>query len=431
MKKRVLLVFLAVALVVSLVAFAACAKEEEPPPVEEEEEEEVWQWPEKLLVTALGTTTAVYGAFVAWTTPLAEDTGMAVRIINEGDARLQELWVKNSEFFTKAMFQNRSMMYALRGYSRRDYGAWQSRVWQGAGVSYWTFGTLGDSGINTPHDIKPGMKIVLITLAEEPQQLMLGLLAWGQVDPEDIIWVPTGSIRALPRMLQDRKIDIALSYVMPGWLEVEASPHGLTWMELDAENDPEGVERFLQWYPMTGFGLCEGTGIASTEGVPMAKNLIPYITSADTDSELVYHMCKWVDENYDRFKDGHPWCADMTLDHLLELAETHYEPLHDGAVRYLEEKGLWTAELEARRQYNIEQLTRWVDAYQIAIDMADDRGIDVNPDNDEWQELWENYRDSLNLPVLASYQDSGKEQTPFWEYYEDFERIKAEVFQLE
>ena len=232
-------------------------------------------------------------------------------------------------------------------------------------------------------------------------------------------------------MLQDGKIDISLNYVMPGWLEVEASPHGLTWMELDAENDPEGAERFLQWYPMTGFGICEGTGIPSAEGVHMAKNLVPYITSADTDSELVYHMCKWVDENYDRFKEGHPWCADMTPDNLLELAEIHYEPLHDGAVRYLEEKGLWTAELETKRQYNIEQLTRWVDAYQTAIDMADDRGIDVNPDNDEWQELWENYRDSLNLPVLASYQGPGKEQTPFWEYYQDFERIKTDVFKLE
>ena len=44
MKKRILLFFLAVALVVSLATFAACAKEEEPTPVEEE----VWQWPDRL-----------------------------------------------------------------------------------------------------------------------------------------------------------------------------------------------------------------------------------------------------------------------------------------------------------------------------------------------------------------------------------------------
>jgi hypothetical protein len=415
-----------------MVAFAACAKEEEPPPVEEEEEEEeVWQWPERLLVTATGTTSPLYGAFIAWTTPLAEDTGMTVRIINEADVRLQELWVKSGEFFTKGPQQNRSMMYALRGWSRRDYGAWQSRVWQASGVSYWTFGALGNSGIKTPNDIKPGTKMVLITLAEEPQQMFLGLAAWAQVNPEDIVWVPSASTRALPRLLMDGKIDIALCYIAPNWLEVEASPHGLTYLPLDKENDPEGAERFLQWYPMTGFGACEGMGIPSAEGIPMAKTLIPYITSADTDSELVYHMCKWVDENYDRFKDGHPWTDDMTLDNLLELAEIHYEPLHDGAVRYLEEKGLWTAELEARRQYNIEQLTKWVDAYQTAIDMADERGINVDPENDEWQELWENHRDLQDLPLLVWFQNPGKAETPFWEFYEDFERIKTDVFKLE
>ena len=109
MKKRILLVFLAVALVVSLVAFAACAKEEE---VVTEE----WQWPERLLITASGTTSPIYGSAIAWTTPLSEDTGMAVRIICEMDTRLQELWVKGGEFFTKAPQQNRSMMYALRGW---------------------------------------------------------------------------------------------------------------------------------------------------------------------------------------------------------------------------------------------------------------------------------------------------------------------------
>jgi len=51
MKNRVLLIFLAVVLVVSTVAFAACKAEEEPPVVEE-----VWEWPDKLSVLAIGPT---------------------------------------------------------------------------------------------------------------------------------------------------------------------------------------------------------------------------------------------------------------------------------------------------------------------------------------------------------------------------------------
>ena len=60
MGKRVLLIFLAIALVVSLVAFAACAKEEE-----EEEVVEEWQWPEKLLLVAGSLVTPTYPVYIA------------------------------------------------------------------------------------------------------------------------------------------------------------------------------------------------------------------------------------------------------------------------------------------------------------------------------------------------------------------------------
>jgi hypothetical protein len=80
------------------------------------------------------------------------------------------------------------------------------------------------------------------------------------------------------------------------------------------------------------------------------------------------------------------------------LGEHNFKPLHDGTVRYLEEKGLWTQAHEARRQANIALLDRWIEAYQEAIDMADDAGIAIDPGNEEWMELWENYKEELGLP---------------------------------
>jgi len=223
----------------------------------------------------------------------------------------------------------------------------------------------------------------------------------------------------------DGKGDVALAYhTTPTWYEAEAAPHGLTWLELDWEKDPEAAQRFLHYFPWSGFGICTG-GLPTAEGVPMGMSIPPYITSADTDPELVYRIVKWLDENYDRYKDGAPWCATMTMDNLMKLAgDAHYEPLHDGAVRYLEEIGLWTDELETLRQFNIEQMTKWVDGYQAAIAMADERGIDVNPDNDEWQEFWENYKTERDLPMLVNYQGPGKEQPTFFDFYEEWERVR-------
>ena len=416
MKKRVLLVLLALALVVSLVAFAACAKEEE---VVTEE----WEWPERLLVTAMSTRSPIYSAFVAWTTPWSADTGVPVRVIAESDSRLQQMWVKEGRFFTVAPHQNRSMMYGLKGFARRDWGPWLSAIWMPAGGVYWGCVVLADSGIETIYDLKPGMKAIAITLSEEPQQSVYAFLAWAQVDPEDITFVPLGATAQNARFLQDGKGDFTLCYyTTPSFLEVEASPHGLRWLPLDWEKDPEGAERFLDMYPWTGFGIATG-GLPSSEGVPMAYTISPYITRFDTDPELVYRIVKWVDENYDRIKE-HPWCAAMTLENLMLIAESNYEPIHDGAVRYLEEKGLWTEELEAQRQYNIEQLTLWVEAYQTAVEMADKRGMDVNPDNEEWQEFWDKYKRDHDLPMLVYYQGPGKEGLSFWDYYDRWERIR-------
>jgi hypothetical protein len=59
---------------------------------------------------------------------------------------------------------------------------------------------------------------------------------------------------------------------------------------------------------------------------------------------------------------------------------------------------LWTPAHEARRQQNIDLINRWVEAYQAALDMADERGIEVTPENEEWLELWDSYKE--DLPVF-------------------------------
>jgi len=120
-----------------------------------------------------------------------------------------------------------------------------------------------------------------------------------------------------------------------------------------------------------------------------------YNVYPDADTELAYRVVKWLDENYDSFKDTHPWCELMSLENTLRLTEIQYQVAHPGLIRYLEEKGLWTPAHEARNQYNIDLLARWEKAYQEAIDLADEKGIAVLPDNEEWLELWEDYKKDL------------------------------------
>jgi hypothetical protein len=271
-----------------------------------------------------------------------------------------------------------------------------------------------------------GIKVTVVTTTEEPQQSIVGILKWAEVNLEDVQWTPMDSPPLNSRFLQDGKSDLTYTYhSSASWYELEAAPAGITFIPMDWENDTAGAQRFLDIYPWTGFGYATG-GLPSTEGVPMARGISPSITSADTDPELIYRMVKWLDENYDRFKDGGPWAATMTIDNLIDLATFNYEPIHDGAVRYLEELGRWTPELEAKRQNNIELMKLWVDAYQTAINEADAKDIAINPDNEEWQAYWENYRAEKDLPLLVYFQEPGKANPGYATYYDFWETLKPQ-----
>jgi len=76
------------------------------------------------------------------------------------------------------------------------------------------------------------------------------------------------------------------------------------------------------------------------------------------------------------------------------------------------------------RQKSFLDSLKWTDAYKTAIEMADDRGIVVNPDNKEWQQLWEDYRASLNLPLLTMFQGPDKEQPTYARYYTRWNEVK-------
>ena len=409
MKKRILLVLLALVLVVSLAAFAACAKEEEAPPVVEEEEppvveeeeappvEEVWEWPDKLAQIA-GTGVGV-ASTQGFTSELSKATGMSIRLVPEGNPQLRFRWVNDGTFFcvSEAPTMVADVMEAKLGHAVRDGGPFQIRLLWSYTVAESGFIVRGDSDIKDVTDIKPGASIVDFAFVPAYKQgFPSALLAWAQVDFDDVVWVPAGSYGAAMRMISGGQADLCMAFcASPDTYEAAAAPHGIRFVNFPYQEDPEGAKRFLAVWPIISFGkMTQGppdaiVGITSTQGITGT-----YVT-ADADPELVYHYAKWLDENYDLYKDNHVWNQYMTMDLTMNLLETCFIPAHDGLIKYLKEKGMWTAAHDARQAQNVELITTWVDAFQEAIDMADDQGIQVTPENEEWMELWENQKKDL------------------------------------
>ena len=79
----------------------------------------------------------------------------------------------------------------------------------------------------------------------------------------------------------------------------------------------------------------------------------------------------------------------------LDLA---YVPFHEGTIRYLKEKKMWTAADDSRQKYNEDLQNKYIEAYKTAISKADEKGIRIELNDKEWIKLWEDYKNELGLP---------------------------------
>jgi len=278
MKNRVLLIFLAVVLVVSTVAFAACKAEEEPPVVEE-----VWEWPDKLSVLAIGPTGSAYGATVAWTAELQKETGTTIRIVSVENQRERYRYMKGGLFFTTAERFPDSLIRAQgEGFAYRDAGPWQQRIIWPTGVANSGYVVRGDSDINTPYDLK-GKRIAF--LVWDPTKLsMKALLAWGNVSEDEVEWVPAAGIEATQTLILEGRADVTFAFPNnPVWFEAEAAPNGIKWLELNSDTEREAANRYLEIRPGYVFGPCIA-GVPSSLGKWMLTSVAAYLTRAETDT---------------------------------------------------------------------------------------------------------------------------------------------------
>jgi len=96
----------------------------------------------------------------------------------------------------------------------------------------------------------------------------------------------------------------------------------------------------------------------------------------------------------------------MNFDTMRGYVDFSVAPVHEGAVRYFKEIGKWTEVDELRNKYNMWLQDWYTEAYQEAIDKADTIDVEVNPLNEEWIELWENYKTQIGIPIVRTMMDA-------------------------
>jgi len=171
---------------------------------------------------------------------------------------------------------------------------------------------------------------------------------------------------------------------------------------MNPEEDPAGHAAFMEISPMYVFGPAK-TGPEGAVGKWMPSSYKFVTANFATDEELIYNICKWLDEKYDLYKDKYESNVFMTLEDTMLGLATSYVPAHPGLVKYLKEKGLWTNAHEERQKFNMAWIQEYIDAYAEAIARADAAGVEVKPTNQAWVELWENYKKEIKIPLISMH----------------------------
>jgi len=424
MKNRILLVFLALVLAVSMVTVGACAPEEAPPaapaaappaatatapPAAEpavSPAPPAWEWPPMLTAVAPSIMVSAFRNTLAWT-PLHEgDTGVKWRPSAEASGGTVARWLKAGEidFWITALTVPPLCLEGNRGYNTREGGPFPLRV---AWLSDFALGckvVRGDSDIKTVYDIKPGAKYGVYAGSPFHVLMYKAYCAYLDMTEEELIRVDFGDDKSACRAVVDGKVDMAsLTTTSAIAYEIAANPHGIRILEYPEENI-EGEKRHNAVLPVGMFGTVD-FGVKEGQGVRAIINPWSYNTLSDTDAELVYRLAKWLHQNFDAYKDLGESCPRISIENFRDALDLTPLPVHEGTIRYLKEVGMWTAADDARQKYNVSLVTRYTEAYETAIAKADKEGISVNPKNKDWTELWSNYKKEIGLPRFRILSD--------------------------
>ena len=255
----------------------------------------------------------------------------------------------------------------------------------------------GDAGINTLADLK-GKRIGYVKGNPSVNVKTDASLAFAGLTQNDVQAVWFGSYGALKTAIIANQLDCFSSVTTSAnTREMEASPRGIAWPEFPPE-DKAGWERinavadFFQ-------PLKETAGAGISEEKP--KNLIGYrypmiVTYARQSDDEVYALIKGIDEVFADFAGTTGSAQNWALN--IAGKPPADAPWHDGAIRYLKEKGVWDAEAQAWQEKRLERMETVMAAWDEATDKyttwrADEekKGNKVNPE-ESWLKFWNDYR---------------------------------------
>lgn len=298
--------------------------------------------PKRFVWTAYDLGSSGYADASAIANALTKKYGTQVRIIPSGSSigRLLPLTTNRADY---GMLANETY-FATEGtyeFADLEWGPQDLRIVLGRPATV-GFATAKDANIKTVADLK-GKRVGYVKGNPSVNVKNDAMLAFAGLSQADVEVVEFGSYRAMLQAIATGQNDAGMTVTTSGNMrELEASPRGLHWVPFPADNK-EGWAK-IQSVASFFEPKIETVGAAiPPEGVALVGYRYPMIvTYADTPADEVYALIKALDEAFDGYKSSTPGADRWALD--VAGVPPADAPWHEGAIRYLKEKGVWTAE---------------------------------------------------------------------------------------
>lgn len=323
------------------------------------------EMPDTMVWTSYDVGSAGYAEASAIADAFGKEYGTRVRIQPSGSGigRLQPLQQGRADYAflaTEAFFIGEGAY----DFATPDWGPHQLRAVAGrpAGI---TLIAAGDAGIDRVEDAA-GKRIAFVAGNPSVNVKCEAILAFGglTLDDVEVITFPTYSA-AMSSMTRNEADATCTTPTTSQLYELAESPRGIHYAPLEPDNDA-GWDQLLEVLPiMSPSEEDVAAGLAEGETAKMAAYRYPVITTtAEKSADEVYAFIKALDETFDMYKDGTAVMSRWTLERSGKPAIDI--PFHEGAIRYLEEIGVWTEEDQAwndQRQARMDALVEAWDSF--------------------------------------------------------------------
>ncbi len=233
-----------------------------------------------------------------------------------------------------------------------------------------------DANIVTAKDFK-GKRVAWVVGAPSLNQNITALLAFANLTWNDVTKVEFGGFGQAMDGIVNNQVDAAFASTISGnAYKIASSPRGIRYPTFP-HNDKEGWARVNKVAPffVPAHGT-EGADLSQDKKAEAATYPYPVLmTMKSTDTDLAYNMTKAMVETFDDYKDGAPGNGGWDLKRQVFAWAI---PVHEGAVKYFKERGVWTAEHD---KHNAELIKRqdvlaaaWT-AYKAKSPSADDEFV--------------------------------------------------------